>query len=456
MFILHFILISHLQDSLGNFANVTFSRLPEISRKLLIRLSNIKTLASRTWTINGFNLDIKDSNLGLFHVLAQTDTLNKPKITVHNSSFGSLDLQPGTEAVITDCHIDALLRPRKTLISAKNATVVIRDSDFERFKSKRGPTIVYGTHNTSVTISNSTLDNNRGLYGVIFLHQDCRINMTEVLVSHNVAYGKGFSALVLWNRVRANIQYSYFDYNIAFFGGAIWASYNSNVECSATTFYNNEALQGGAIMVQNNSHLVVHRNSSFLANEAKSKGLRSFIVPVSHKLSSSVLQMYLLQARYEFSLARGYAAGGAIAVKSNCSVKFEYSVFSGNKAEISAGALLAKLSNVSIKMSTFTLNSATKMGGAVQIKNGSPEKCCPIALHMEYVSFLQNQAQYGGGILSKGNVSINILNSTFTGNTGTEGGALNVNHGGRMEMNLSLISGNSASKRRSPFSSLPH
>ena len=411
----------------------------------MIRLSNIETPASCTLTINGFNLDVKGSNLGSFNILAQTHTLNKPKITIDNSSFGSLDLEPGTEAVITDCQIDALWRPRKTLISAKNATVVIRDSDFERFKSKRGPTVLYGSHNTSVIISNSTLDKNRGLYGVIFLHQDCYINMTEVFVSDNVAYGKGFSALVLWDRVKADIQYSYFDYNIAFFGGAIWASNDSIIECSTTAFHGNKALQGGAIMIQNKSQLVVNKNSSFLTNEAKSKGLRSFVVPVSHRLSAPVLEKFLLQARHVFSLARGYAAGGAIAVDKDCSVRFESSSIIGNKAEISAGGLFVTQSNVTIKTSNFALNSATEKGGAILIQNGALKDSRAIELHMEYGTLWQNQAQYGGAIQSKGNVRINIVNSSYTGNTATEGGALNVKLGGRLKMNASMFFRNSAS-----------
>ena len=59
--------------------------------------------------------------------------VENPEIIIHNSSFGSLDLKPGTKAQITDCYIDAQFKPTPTLITANNSDVSIQNCHFTNF-----------------------------------------------------------------------------------------------------------------------------------------------------------------------------------------------------------------------------------------------------------------------------------------------------------------------------------
>ena len=450
-------------DILGQFENVTFKRFPSSTEKLRVSLWNVRLSTTRSWTLIGLNMNIKKSNLDSldFALQQQQHLVENTKITIHNSSFGSLDLGSGTKADITNCNVDARLRPRKTLIVAKNASVTIKDCQFERFRSKRAPTILYGSNNSEVIITSTVLSKNRGLYGVVFLHDNCSINVENVHVSDNIAYGKGFSTFVFWNGVTATITNAHFDSNMAFFGGSIWAANDSSIECVTCIFNRSEALQGGAIMVQNNSRLALN-SSMMLFNEAK-RSIRSPDVAVSYMLSLPKLQKFLQQARLEFKLARDYAAGGAIVAGTNSNVISQNTSFYGNKAEVSAGALLSVQSSLVVHNSLITSNSAAEEGGAIlflagksvtiftqhhdKIEEYSSPKAAGRECQIENSHFVNNYARNGGCVLSKGSTNFYIHNSSFIGNAAVEdGGALNVQYLGRIKINHTLFTKNTAIK----------
>ena len=81
--------------------------------------------------------------------------VEETKIQIYNSSFRSLDLEPGTKAQITQCYIDGEFKDRPTLITANNSDVSIQNCRFDHFMNENGSTILFGFNNSHVTIENS-------------------------------------------------------------------------------------------------------------------------------------------------------------------------------------------------------------------------------------------------------------------------------------------------------------
>ena len=77
--------------------------------------------------VSGFiSANVTFSRLSSWHFQLDRVTqevYDTPVINIHNSSFGSVDLQPETKAIVTHCFLDARLKSGPTLISANNATV---------------------------------------------------------------------------------------------------------------------------------------------------------------------------------------------------------------------------------------------------------------------------------------------------------------------------------------------
>ena len=79
------------------------------------------------------NIKISQCNVDSISIVVQSESrsnhtkqlVENPEIIIHNSSFSSLNLNPGTKAEITNCYIDAQFNPRPTLISANNSDVSI-------------------------------------------------------------------------------------------------------------------------------------------------------------------------------------------------------------------------------------------------------------------------------------------------------------------------------------------
>ena len=406
----------------------------------------MKTDSGHTWTLIGVSTNVTFSRLSSWHFLLKRDThevSTTPTISLHNSTFGSVDLQPQTKAQVKDCFMDARLRSSPTLISATNATVSVANCRFSRFKSKHGPTILLGMNNSHISITNTSIIKNRGVFGTIFLANNCSINFTTVLIADNFADNFGFSSVLFWNGIFATISNSHIANNRAVCGGAVWASNYTHLEVINTTFQMNEALQGGAIMLQNNTRLVL-RNSKLLSNQANWVKRRQDVAVYS-SIASPSLQMYLKQARFQFRFSDDFGTGGAIVGKTKCEITIHNSAFVDNSAETSGGALFLVRAKTVIRNSTFLHNLATKLGGVLllhdqdntgninyqrtKMKNeatGFTGKWC--TLDIQDTVFKTNQAKEGGCVLGYGNITVNIENSQFLSNGGTEGGAVNIHH----------------------------
>ena len=117
------------------------------------------------------------------------------------------------------------------------------------------------------------------------------------------------------------------------------------------------------------------------------------------------------------------------------------SIFSGNDAEETGGALSARgWSEATITSTAFTSNYSNLWGGAIDF-NG--------IWTLNRVDFIENTATEGGGAIDNsggGEDELYIYNSRFVDNTspgyGGEGGGAILNNGGRVEVESTLFRGN--------------
>ena len=156
---------------------------------LLLTMENVALGSVNVWNVVGISVRISTSTLtGLNLIVKYSLSLfGNPKVEIRNISFGSLSLQ-SCEAKISNCHINAQSKPRRTLVSAENSFLTLKDCEFLRFKSKHEPTILHGSNSTQVRIARTKIHQNRAVYGAIFLHDNCSINVNETMVTNSRAF----------------------------------------------------------------------------------------------------------------------------------------------------------------------------------------------------------------------------------------------------------------------------
>ena len=177
---------------------------------------------------------------------------------IHNSSFGSIDLEIGTKAQITDCYIDSELKERPTLIRANNSDVLIQKCHFGNFVNENN-----STNRSHVKIDNSNIIQHNISKGILFLEQNCSLSINNSLISQNVALTHGYSAITLPDRIHVVIPNSVFENNSALVGRAINAEDQIHLELTNCTFSRNKVKGwrggGGAIFVEQQTELFFYQ-----------------------------------------------------------------------------------------------------------------------------------------------------------------------------------------------------
>ena len=214
------------------------------------------------WTFSGLNINISQCRLDSISIVVeqcQSNTkylIEEPKIIIYNSSFGNLDLEPGTRAQITDCHIDAEFKDKGfTLITATNSDISIQNCHFENFISENDSTILFGYNNMHVTIENSVFIQHKSSEGVLFLQGNSFMRISSSVISQNVAFTLGYSAITLVEEVNAFMKNTLFSNNSAINGGVMYLQDHCQVTVANCTFSSNKAITGKTLNVSKNSKL---------------------------------------------------------------------------------------------------------------------------------------------------------------------------------------------------------
>ncbi len=284
-----------------------------------------------------------------------------------------------------------------------SANFVLADSKFiDNSSTQKGGAIynevLYGNV-TSVT--NSTFEGNSSLSGgAIFTESDMQIG--NAVFDGNSA--TEWAGAVYVTNGALTVENGTFTNNTAGWGGAIIAgTNNSNLVINNGTFENNSALAYGAVGVFKNAAFT---NSKFIGNkatDANDDGGGAMFVGSE----GAVAKLDNVTFRDNSSESSGGAIGTRVAENAN-----------GSKNDNSAAVL-------NITNSTFENNTATTTGGAIDNHFYSA------ASGISNSTFTGNSAAQGGAIYNHGDKDTNgkaanlkLENSVFTGNTAETGGAI--------------------------------
>ena len=177
-------------------------------------------------------------------------------------------------------------------------------------------------------------------------------------------------------------------------GGAIYVYEHDTltITITNTTFKNNNAMQGGAIWIDNSKATVIISNSTFIGNSANIDWVRAV---------RNLSPPYPSFDEY----------GGAIFLSDTTTTTLENVVFEENDANDLGGAVYTSTANgiTTYNRCTFRKNKAT-IGGAIEERgdnNGKYERCL----------FVENEAvEQGGAIRFSYRNYYEIQNSEFIGN----------------------------------------
>ena len=312
---------------------------------------------------------------------------------IHNSSFRSLDLESGTEALISDCFLNAKDKQRPTLIWVTNAKVSIHNSTFRCFKNIHGAAVLGGRLNSSVTVKNSTFSGNEGQKGSIWLHDTGSIFIADTSAWSNKGLTNCRGNFIrLENNIKGSVINSSFHENEACFGSVIIISNNVDLSVQNSHFRRNHALDSGGVLISEGESILRVDNSTFERNSARQGAVLFLMDKAMTNISDS---KFTKNAADE---------GGAITVE-NSFLYVNTSHFEENTAGMEGGAIkMSKMSTLRVQDSTFVNNSAG-IGGGLFVANGSS------------ISVLNSSFKFGGTLdLAGENTDVVLQNSTFESN----------------------------------------
>ena len=467
----------NLQKDFGYLANIRkykkFSGTPDIT------MNNIISLATHKWILTGLNVNISYCNLGSTHLIIQNcpsphNMVENPKFSIHNSSFGSLDLQPGTEALINECYIDAGFNVRPALITMNDAQLFIFNSHLIHFTNTDGPTIIQGWTNAIVMIDNVVLEKNYGLHGVIDFQHDGKLNIDSMTFTYNMAFDDYHSPITLNNGIEVQIQNSTFIGNQASRGGSIRAQWNSDIQCKHTYFHQNKAYQGGAVWAMddsyidlNDSYLYLNEIVEQLVNPSEVDDLFPEVEPIDPTdrdagaavFARNNVQLFLTNSEFYSNHGR---EGGAVYVWFWSHLEIHNCLFKNNTG-FDAGALyLGESSTGKISYCLFERNSGAckfeghselSMNGVVFHDNlatsgygGAMKVMENVRLRMANCSFVRNRALGGGVIGGQNSLHFQIQNCTFIENQAAVAGVIGILNHVEIDIESSTFSRNVATQ----------
>ena len=402
----------------------------------MIHVTNVTMSVNETfqWIFSGLNVNVSQCSIDPVRIKVQsTKWLNDIErfldttITIHNSSFGSLDLNPGTKAQITDCYISGEFKDRPTLITVNSSDVSIQNCNFENFINKKGSTVVFGHNDSNITIGNSVFIQHNSSKGVFFLQNNSSIQISCSLISDNVVTSLGYSSITLRHGTHAVVNNTVFRNNSALAGGAMFAQNKCQVTLDKCTFSSNKATTGKPLNITKISDMdapAIDKNNietftstnPVLFNQTLIRRDETEVF-AAHKVRASTI--FKEQSAQQIAFLPGN--GGAVGVAVKCQLLMTNCVFEDNSAQNSAGAISAALDvTLDIRETTFASNKALVYDGGV-INVGYQ-----VQLRIINCVFDNNLSQRDGGAINGDfNTTVDVQETIFASNKALrDGGAI--------------------------------
>ena len=218
-------------------------------------------------------------------------------------------------------------------------------------------------------------------------------------------------------------------------GGAVAALSGALVTVDNATLSDNNAGLGGAVYAESFSSVSL-TNCIISNNSAYLGGGISTFSGANVDVINSTLSNNSSVSSTGYGGA--IAAGGSPTIGSSVNVR--HSIFSNNSSDHSGGAIMANYSaHVDVIDSTFLGNSAYK-GGAIHVNNGA-------SVNLSRSSFSDNSALSNGGAISTDTGTlVNVLNCTFSNNNANNRGGAVFAYATTVNLNTVTASGNYAGR----------
>ena len=283
---------------------------------------------------------------------------------------------------------------------------ILRNDVWQGYLPGIGGAVVVVTQ-SNLVLKNCTFADNLAQFmgGVIIAGLSVTLNVQETTFVRNTALIQG-GAIDVEQQTHLRITNCVFDNNLSQGnGGAISGERNTTIDIQVTSFTRNNASQGGAIDTDTQSYLRM-TDCTFKDNHAEQNG---------GAISGHKEVVFEIQ---ETNFTRNTAVqGGAISVDTDVYLRATDSTFVDDHASQIGGAIYGGPDAVlEIQRTNFTGNSA-RQGGAINVQQQSNLSLINCRLKRNFAS------DVSGAILVATNVTLEIRETNFTGNSASHAGA---------------------------------
>ena len=355
-------------------------------------------IINKNITINGQGHTINGNHVARIFQVTSSGILTLKNINLINgytdSTGGAVYNNNGVLTVINTTFINNTAKNQGGAIFTNKGVDVINSTFTNNTQTANltsyGGAAIYSSSKGNVNVTNSTFDNNNGYNGGVIYCNSGLVTLINSNFTNNVARSNGG---VVYGTKGVNVTNSIFEKNsAATSGGAIYSSVGMNI--IGSTFEENSAKSGSAVYGNKGMNIT---NSRFDNNTASNYGAV-------------------------------YNGGDSITVVN--------SNFTGNTAGTGGAIYNTAKGFVTVINSTFTQNSVTNFGGAIHSTSNGFVK-------VYNSTFVNNYAKnYGGAISTKTNVT--VVNSIFSDNAASSGGAIYTDDKGLMNVTDSRFNNNTA------------
>ena len=286
----------------------------------------------------------------------------------------------------------------------------------KNFTHQKGPSrgiggAIFVTVHSQMFVTNCVFEANSAqrVAGAICATFYATLDIQETTFVGNNALSGDAGAIDVEQQVHLQVTNCVFTDNSAqHLAGSIDAFQFVTLNIEGTTFVGNNALQGGAIDIQDQVHLSI-TNCTFKDNSAQ---LLAAAVSAEQNVTFNVQETTFVGNK-----ALG-GDGGAISVQNQVHLSVTSCTFKGNSAHFNAGAIASSQSVTLNIECTAVVGNRASQGGAIN------------AQHQAHCTFEDNSAEdLAGAIGAMQNVTINIQGTRFVGNkASSDSGAINMRY----------------------------
>ena len=348
--------------------------------------------------------------------------------------FGAIFLHDNCSIYVTETMVKnsrAFEDGFPTFVLWRNVQANITRSEFHNNVGHFGGTF-WVSNNSSLTSNNTVFQENHALQGGVFvIHNNSKLTVVNTTFMKNQANANDLS---LMKNVQSHLnvqpvlqnllQKAKYDFRARkdYTAGGVVAASGSEVVLISSTFLRNTADDfGGALAVDTKLTIVDCAFSGNLATKggAISPQGRSTDVCAStavEKCNSDLpgrdnTSFYIRESTFEQNTA--YLNGGAIAGSGCMIIDIQNSNFHLNQASEGGAIHLEKFVTINVRLCSFTDNVAHFQAGAIKLSTD-------ITSHFSKCSFFRNSASVAGAVAIADGTSMNMENTLFEGNHGSE------------------------------------